>query len=348
MIYIFPADKQGCGLYRLIWPAHILSDMGIDVTIIDPASRDSGLQGIMDGDRMTDVKIPADAELMIFQRVSHYRIVEAIKIIRAKGIPVIIDMDDDLGKIHPANPAFNLLRPKGQYPDHSWENAQEACDNATMVVTATPALLKIYARHGRGRVFDNYVPYRMLDIEHVDNDVVGWAGSVHSHPDDLGAMGPAVSRLMREGFTFANIGSGEGIQKAWGLPEDAPIHVSGVVPIAQWGEAVTKLGIGVAPLANTKFNEAKSWLKMAEYAAVGVPCVGSDMPEYRRLHKLGVGMLARTPADWYRIVKDLGRSAAMRHDLAQQGREVMLGMTMEANAWRLAEIWDEAKRLSAR
>ena len=55
---------------------------------------------------------------------------------------------------------------------------------------------------------------------------------------------------------------------------------------------VAKLGIGVAPLADTKFNAAKSWLKMAEMAALGVPCVVSPRAEYMRLHEQWIGSLA--------------------------------------------------------
>lgn len=347
-VYVFPADDHGCGHYRLIWPAQALRLEGWDIEIIKQGERDNALTGVVDEStgRLLDVAIPEDADVMVFQRVTHRLISQAIELIRAKGVAVVVDMDDDLAKIHPANPAFDFLHPKNsKYADHSWNNAQLACDQATMVVTATPALLSRYARHGRGMVFDNYVPGSMLNVQHNDSDMIGWAGSVHSHPDDLQAMGPSVNRLVQEGFQFANIGTGEGIRESWGLGEHVPLHISGAKPLQEWGQWVTKLGVGVAPLADTHFNAAKSWLKMAEYAATGVPCIGSPRAEYTRLHRLGIGWLAKDPKDWYRKMKLLATRADLREELSEQGREVMRTMTMEANAWKLGVIWDEALRL---
>src|SRR5689334_24701002 len=46
-----------------------------------------------------------------------------------------------------------------------------------------------------------------------------------------------------------------------------------------WPRALSALGIGLAPLADSTFNRAKSWLKPLEMAAVGVPCVMSALPD---------------------------------------------------------------------
>lgn len=344
-VYVFPADRFGCGHYRLIWPSIALKNQGHDVVIVDPSARDGMMDGVMDGDTMIDVRIPEDADVMVFQRVTHKYIARAMELIRAKGVATVIDMDDDLSCIHPSNPAFNFMHPKGPYPLHSWHNTQLACESASMVVTATPALVERYAPHGRGRVFDNYVPSFMLDVEHKDSNIIGWPGSTHSHPDDLQVMGSSMSKLHRDGVVLANIGDGKGVREAWGLTEDVSLHVSGTVPIEQWGLAVTKLGIGVAPLADTRFNAAKSWLKMAEMAAVGVPCVASPRAEYTRLHEMGVGWLAKDHKDWYRKLKTLAFNDQARLELSEQGRDVMAGMTIEANSWKLAEIWAEASKL---
>ena len=346
-IYAFPADMHGCGSYRIIWPSEQLKLEGWDIDIVLPGSRDRGLRGVMDDDGfMKDVIIPEDADLMVFQRVSHVHIAQAIELIRAKGVAVVVEIDDDLTCIDPRNPAFDLLKPGGLQPEHSWRNTLKACEAATMVVVSTPALLKTFARHGRGRVYDNYIQRHLLDIPRVDHDLIGWAGSVHSHPGDLQVMGSSINRLAQEGYQFANIGNGIGVREAWGIGQHVPLHCTGVTDPGGWGQMVAKLGVGVAPLADTKFNAAKSWLKMAEMAAVGVPCVGSPRAEYSRLHERGVGTLARNEKEWYRKVKILASSPAARQEMSEQGRAIMAGMTVEGNAWRLGEIWAEAFELS--
>lgn len=301
---------------------------------------------MMDGETMVDVKIPEDADLMVFQRITHRRVAEAVKLIRRRGVAVIVEIDDDLSTIHPSNPAFAFMHPKGPYPDHNWHNTFKACDDATMVVTSAASLVDRYARRGHGRVFHNYVPSYMLDIPHTDSDVIGWPGSVHSHPDDLKVLGNAPARLVQAGFTMAVIGDGKGVQQEWGLADNVPVHASGTVDIQQWGHAVTKLGVGMVPLADTVFNSSKSWLKGIEMAAVGVPFVASPHQEYQRLHRqTGLGLLADNQKDWFRKLRLLATNEQMRLDLSAQGRETMADYTIEGNAWRLAEIWQEAVRI---
>src|SRR3546814_11904793 len=63
-------------------------------------------------------------------------------------------------------------------------------------------------------------------------------------------------------------GDSSGAGKAFGLAQDP---AGGGVPIEEWPAAVASLGVGIAPLADTKFNASKSWLKAAELSACGVP-----------------------------------------------------------------------------
>lgn len=346
-VYAFPADMHGCGHYRMIWPVEQLRLQGWDITIVEPHSRNVGFTGIMNSDNteMIGVNVPEDADLMVFQRVSHKHIASAIRLIRAKGVAAIVEIDDDLSCIDPRNPAFALLQPGEPQPEHSWHNLMNACRDATMVVTSTQALQRRYAAHGRGAVFENYVQQELLNIPRMDHDMIGWAGSLHSHPGDLQVMGSSVNRLAQEGSQFMIVGNGEGVRQAWGISEEVPLHVSGVIDIQSWGQNVARLGIGVAPLANTKFNAAKSWLKMAEMAAAGVPCIGSPRAEYARLNGLGVGWLAKDDKEWYRKLKVLRQDLSFREELSQIGRAVMSGLTIEGNAWRLGEIWADAVSL---
>src|SRR5688572_12763324 len=105
-VYAFPADDQGCGKYRIIWPGEALKSQGVDVTVVQPHARDNMLSAVMDGDVMTDINVPADADVIVFQRVTHKHIAQAIQLIRARGIAVVVELDDDLTCIDPRNPAY--------------------------------------------------------------------------------------------------------------------------------------------------------------------------------------------------------------------------------------------------
>jgi hypothetical protein len=343
-VYVFPADQTGCGYYRLIWPAEQLKKEGHSVHVVPPTARDQMLQARLTGDQVTSVQLPADADVVVFQRVTHRVLVQAIPVIRASGVAVVIDMDDDLTCIHPANPAFHMLHPHdGPLALHSWQNTLGACDAATLVTVSTPALAQRYARRTPGRVLYNMVPARYLEVPHNDSEIVGWAGSVHSHPTDLQVMGPAVAKLLQGGNKFRIVGPLQGVHSALGIGYEKEIESTGVIKeIEAWPLGVASLGIGVAPLADSKFNASKSWLKVAEYAAVGVPFIASPRAEYDRFHRLGAGLLAKNSNEWSSRLRDMINSETMRKDLSEAGRAVMREKTIEGNAWRWMEAWQEA------
>jgi len=351
-VYVYPGDLAGCGYYRLIWPGRILQERGYDVKLIHPyaAKRMSG--GTNADGELVQVSVPSDADVMVFQRVSSKSMINAIKIMRQNGVAVVIDVDDDMSAIHPANPAWAALHPnesgyRGRTAEYDWHSAQKACDEATLVTTSTPALINRYARHGRGVVLYNCVPGGTQLIEHRETpNVVGWGGSLHSHVDDPQVCGTAMARLQREGYKFKVVGSPFGIKDAFKL-DDEPL-TSDIVPIGAWHHELAKLAVGIAPLNDTRFNAAKSWLKMLEYAAVGVPSVGSPRAEYRRLNKLGVGLLADNPRDWYRHVRRLLDDDAYRHDMGAAARQVVVDqLTIEHNVMKWWSAWQEAQRLES-
>jgi hypothetical protein len=289
----------------------------------------------MDGDTVRDVLV--DADVVVLQRVTHVYMAQAVGVMRAKGITVVVDVDDDLSSIHPSNPAWAVHRP-GAGP-HSWHNLALACRTASLVTVSTPALLNVYAKHGRGHVLPNYLPDMYYGLPRTDTDVLGWPGSLHSHPNDPEVVGGAVARLLEEGAEFVMRGDSSGAGRAFGLAADP---VGGAVPIEEWPAAVAALGVGIAPLADTKFNAAKSWLKPLEMSACGVPWVASPRAEYRRLHAMGAGVLADRPRVWYRELKRLRESAALRNELSQAGREVAEQLRLRDHAWKWAEAWSRA------
>jgi glycosyltransferase involved in cell wall biosynthesis len=344
-IYVYPADETGCGYYRLIWPAMSLKASGVDVEIVTKKSGLQQLQGRILNGKMTSVELPPGADVIVLQRPTHSFLQQAIPLIREKNVAVVVDMDDDLTCIDPRNPAWQLLHP-GRGEDHSWSNTLPACDVATLVTVSTPALLDVYGRRAPGRLLRNYVPRYFTEVPHDDSIVVGWGGSVHSHPDDLQTMGPAISRLSRES-SFMIVGPPDGVKQALGESVAERIETTGAISFLDWHVEIGKrLGIGVAPTADTRFNRAKSWLKALEYASVGVVPVSSDRPEYVSLKEHGVGWTARSPKDWYRSVKRLVNNDVLRRELSVEWRSIVAEhLTIEANAHRWYDAWTEALRI---
>lgn len=347
---MYPADQTGCGFYRLIWPGLALKAMGHDVEIIDPKNMEMQFHASMKGDKMIDVKYPADADVMVLQRTTHKYLVQAIALLRQKGVTVVIDMDDDLTRIDPRNPAWTQLHPRegvGQ-PEHAWTYATDACRIASYVTVSTPALMKVYAPHERGEVIPNFIPRFFTDVTVTEpRQLIGWGGSAHSHPGDLQVMGPTLQRLIRAGNDVAIVGGPDGLLEVLGQSVFDKVYVTGISPFHEWSKAIARLMVGLAPLADTQFNRAKSWLKPLEYAAVGAVPVASPRAEYRRLNMdHGIGYLAEKPSDWFRISNRLMKDFLERYEKSQRDREYVRDhLTIEDNAWRWAEAWETARKI---
>lgn len=307
-----------------------------------PKQRGFSLSASLDANgNVVDVTWPEDADVIVLQRITHGKLVQAIKIMVDRGLKVIIDIDDDLAAIDPNNPAWKAMHPQyGNNPDHNWLNTQRACNIASLVTVSSNALLSRYARHGRGVVLNNCVPERYTQLEHSDSDVLGWGGALHVHPSDVQVLGPTIALLTASGTRFRVVGPGDGVARALGCAEDAIESTGNRDLLTEWPETLTTLGVGVAPLADTRFNAAKSWLKLLEYSALGVPWVASPRVEYRRAHELSHGgFLVEKHKHWLRRTRELLTSESLRREMSEAGRTWAANHTIEGNAWRWAEAW---------
>lgn len=341
-VYVYPADEHGCGYYRMIWPAKALRDAGHDVNIIPPGVRGTHITATVSNStgEMMRVNYPEDADVIVIQRPTHKYLKDMIPIIQGNGTAVVVDVDDHLAFIHPENPAYVAMHPRNA-SDHSWKNCEIACQRAAAVTTSTPSLFAFYARHGRGAVLRNCIPETYLFIdEDKDYGGFGWAASAQSHPGDLDVVGDAARKLTREGFKYYAVGPGFRVKEILGLDESP--EAFGTIPIEEYPLEIARLKVGLAPLALTKFNEAKSWLKPLEYAATGTPSVIAPTSEYLRINKMGIGLVAKSPKEWYRQTKKLLTDVALYEDLRARGRGVASGLTYSIHAWRWMEVWEAA------
>jgi hypothetical protein len=341
------------------------------VRIVPQASRQWSVWRLDDG-RIHVTGYPLDADVIVMQRITHAHVAEIVGFLRRQGVAVVVDVDDLLSSIHPGNISWRALNPGAQRPNgrvaaqrlagrrgtvashladqdtgyhQAWRNLAKACADATLVTVSSDALAKAYGGHGRVAVLPNLLAPHYFGHPHTDSEVVGWPGVMWSHPNDPQVTRPAISRLVREGVQFRVVGNPEGAGEAFGLPSDP--DGTGGVDLLEWPKALAEhIGIGIVPLADTKFNHAKSFLKGAELAAAGVPFVASPRAEYRKLAKLGAGVLADDGQDWYRKLRRLLGSPALRAELSEAGRKAAdEHLRLDAGAWRWAEAWERALHL---
>lgn len=340
-VAIFNADEGGCGSYRLLFPAAVLQADGADITI-QPKFQAVREQNPVLGDFLYDV--PIDADVVVFQRPLRRELVETIPVLQRRGVAVVIEVDDDFHALPKSHPAVKLFAPR-HHPERNWRWLQQACELADLVTCTTPALASRYGAHGRVAVLPNCVPGWYLDVEREPHDPVSvtWTGIEATHIGDLEIVGDAIGRVQRDtGCGFRAVGSArtlellgvEGEVLAWrALVDRGPDG---------YAAAIAGADVGLVPLADSKFNQAKSALKMSEFAALGVVPVMSATPDNIRMFQHGIGFLADTPADWARHVRALVTNDAMRVDEAERGREVMRAWTYEQRSHLWWEAWEQA------
>lgn len=353
-VVIYPADRFGCGHHRLIWPATELQRTGHDVHVVEQENRK--LEFVIDeNDVVRDVKLADGVEVVVFQRVTHVYLAQAVRVLTDRGVAVVIEIDDDLSTIDPGNPAFKALHPdkwvigprSREQRMHTWRNLNDACRHASLVTATTPALVKRYAPHGRGRVLPNFLAPHYYGIGHDDSAIIGWPAALHSHPNDPSVVGPAIARLLSDGARFHVTSTSPGVGKAFGLSDDSQVEsLRTSVDLLDWPRTLAeRIGIGIAPLADTKFNAAKSWLKPLELSAVGIPWIGSPSPEYKRLNAAGCGILAKSPQDWYKMIRFMIRNEWFRREESEKCRAVAAELSLERHAWLWWEAWQDAIKL---
>ena len=356
-----PADAGGCGCYRLIWPAESMDNDDVQVKNPDPSlsleehnltgtfTRDAqGVEHVMKLD-----KIP-DFDVFVFQRPLQTHVPEAMRLLRQAGRRVVCELDDDFTSVHAQNVSWRTVN--GWDPSRSKDNILRGLAVADVVTVSTPALAKVYGPYCRRPpiVIPNYVPRWYTDVTNEplegrpDALLLGWSGSLNTHPQDLSAVGGAAARLLREnngGVELAIVGTGQGAARAFGTKGvNGQIWVTGWVPIDRYPVNMAQIDVGMVPLKVDQFNQGKSWLKGVEFASVGVPFVASPTDQYLDLMRMGIGSVAFNARDWYRQLKRLVIDEERRRDVAASARlKVYERLVMDDHLDEWMDAWVTAK-----
>lgn len=356
-VYCFPADDTGCGYYRLIWPAQELQARGHNVEVVHNAREFLQAEvigarmdrGQMVGGQVLRVHVPSDADVIVLQRPLMRYLSQSVEVLRSQGLTVVVEMDDDLSSIHPKHFAYPKFDPR-RNTEINWEWAERGCDTATMVTVSTPSLLHRYARTTPGIVIPNVVPDSMLTIPHTDSIAVGWGGNLFTHPDDPRVIGDALSRLYvtaGQQLTVVGPGTAEDLAPEFGLKPRQVRMVPATAMLDYAGTIAGEIGVGIAPLQHSAFNNAKSYLKIMEYSALGIPWVASGLDEYRAFFAdSGGGLIAESPKAWHAALRKLTRNKVLRADLAAAGKAAVADRhVISKTAGRWWDAWESAYRL---
>jgi hypothetical protein len=333
--YSFDDPRQACARLRVLEPAQALGKAVRLLWGAVPVPRDEVhfvRKDILDA-----------ADVVLIQRVFPYPpSVPLLEAIFASGKPVVYDTDDDWTSLPRSHDAFPNLGKRLPL-------ILETVRRADLVTVSTPPLAAVFKSQGarQVRVVPNFLPdtlWRRTPPPDRPVTAVGLAASP-SHRDDLARLEPELARLAVRLDGMAR-------WVFFGCPPE-PGHFPGatVVPFetdyAAYANRLPRLGlaIGLAPLADTAFNRAKSPIKWLEYAACGLAGVFADLPPYREVveqERTGL-LVGPDPADWAQAVERLVRDPALRQRLARQAWEaVSRDHLLSARAETYLQAWQTA------
>lgn len=333
-----PSNNGAIGRLRIEEPCQALNDMGIaDAKIFDPDKNPTQEQV---------VNAVRDADLVWFQGIMNQMYLWNILNLRRFNpkIKLLMDTDDNLYCVNPWNPSYQafsqddtvelgkttLKMPKKR--NHARLRMFETqLIEADAVAVTTNLLAAAYAHLNKNiYVMPNRLIWKNWHFPYIpkkdDGKVrVSWMGG-SSHVIDLVEIHGATSRLLKKYpemvmqfqtsiDCYADFlrDFGESRVELWGWIDYTghPFRMNCLKP-----------DIAVIPLHEDEFSVCKSDLKLAEYAAIGVPAVCSNISPYKDSVIHGeTGFLAKDDFEFEKYIELLITNKELRLKMGQAAYE---------------------------
>ena len=204
-----------------------------------------------------------------------------------------------------------------------------------LVTVSTEPLVDVVRQYNPNvTVLGNCVHERLLELPAAPRRdgrvVVGWSGGT-SHLRDFRQAAPMISRFARRNpaVDFHFVGADYSPIPEWKAP---PGRHTPWTPDMWDFYAGVDFDVGVAPLDPAgKFNKCKSYLRVLEYAARGIPVVASDCDAYRGFVRHGeTGFLVKYDHEWGRYLRALVCDEAMRVEMGAAAKALAARYTIQA------------------
>jgi Glycosyl transferases group 1 len=229
--------------------------------------------------------LASELDLIVLQPGLGQDLATQIQSAQRYGCRVVVDLDDWAWDVPESNQARR---------DPNFERSLEALYRTVMaadlVTVSTPYLaerLGEWPAPPPVRVLRNAIDLSGWgDPETVsDGPVIGYAGNMNEHAEDVALLRPWLGRFLeRHDLRLVHVGAHPNVPplaQLAGLPPTRVVERPGVA-WAKYRELRPMAGmdVGLVPLADRPYNQAKSALKGMEYATCGVPFLASRSPEY--------------------------------------------------------------------
>jgi glycosyltransferase involved in cell wall biosynthesis len=309
-------DNSACGYYRITLPFDYLTHLGWDVQTAcgwDERARD---YRVIVGQRIgkTDA-LPIWRRLMLKHRL-------------------VYETDDDFFSIDPTN-----LRAMVEHSPAVLDATEQALAVSHAVTVTSEPLAEVARQHNQNVVIvPNHIDGRLLDVDRPRRDrvTVGWAGG-DSHLRDWQLLAPHLKRFLKKNPQIELHIIGSNFARVF----DLPARVTGWQDIWPYYRSID-FDIGLAPLADTRFNQSKSAIKALEYGALGTPVIASAVGPYAEYVLDGVtGFLVKADHEWGRYLRLLTSDHGLRAEMGAKAKEQAAEWTVQRGWRRWADVYEE-------
>jgi hypothetical protein len=313
--------------YRVVLPMDALERRGH--TVIWPAS--------VDDDTPARALLSCDL-VHCFRRLDRTR---DLKQLASRGVAISFDNDDDLAATDISGDATGTIRGhRGRFANiKKFNDILKITRFADLATTPSAVIAAKYREAGAANVA---VIENQLDSDQKRDFgrrvthagiVLGWIAG-REHEADLPSLSitDAVSRLLdqHENLRLLTVGAR--------LPLSSPRYeYIEAVPFKELLQLARRIDIGVAPLADTQFNNARSNVKLKEYAAGGAVWLASPVGAYRDMGRGKGGELVEDD-DWFGALDRLIRSGFKRRRLSREAVKWARSQTILDHV----SVWEEA------
>lgn len=336
-------DDGGCGYFRCFQPAKFLTRSGLAVA-------SAVLQNPTPEDLLS-------SDLVVMQFMGEIGSSNIANFCIEHNIPYMTEFDDFIQHVSPHNlGGYHAWNPSTLHVHRSMEMTKRAFG----VTVSTEWLAKEYFPYNPNIfVVPNYLDrdrWSNPPQKRADGKIrIGWIGG-NAHADDLKMISKVIGKLVKE---F----KGKVIFETMGMTKQ---ELSGVFPLQEFPETCPSCGyegsihhwpgeslenypmilaskgwdIGVAPVIGNAFGNAKSDIKIKEYAASGIPIVASPIAPYKAAVRNNAQVVfAETFEEWYNELKDLILHVEKRDAIARHNLDWTQGNWIQDNIKNIFEVY---------
>jgi len=297
---LYTVDMIACGIVRGIVPACVINTRGNWNVTCASRPTESDFYG-------TDVAV--------FQCPSTKAHLDALRAFRERGIPVVVDVDDNRGRLPPEYREHKVGIDKVAWLTCLQEADIVSCSTVELASQLHGDVPRDYhiVRNGIESVNWNPQVRQKVWLARPDKEkvVIGWFYSFSAGRGETYVKG-AVRRILADfPETRVELVGHEKLSTMPGLLEECPDRVtrSPWMRYPQLPRTVAGWDIGIASVSDSEFSRAKSELKWLQYSALGIPTVATRGAPYLVVKDGEDGILAGFSEDeWYnalaRLVKD--------------------------------------------